>query len=156
MKGKLFLICALGAALGIALSTMITVGISLCIGDGQYYAVVPALVEDCGGELNAVCLQTLLSMIYGAAWAGASLIWRQEGWSLTRQTVTHLLICSVATFPVAWLCRWMRHDAAGAAVYFGVFFAIYALIWLSQYLNIRHRVRAMNREIDARRPHERT
>ena len=77
-------------------------------------------------------------------------------WSLARQTVTHLLVCSLATFPVAWLCRWMRHDAAGAALYFGIFFAVYALIWLGQYLGIRRRVREMNREIGARRGRERT
>ena len=63
---------------------------------------------------------------------------------------------SLATFPVAWLCRWMRHDAAGAALYFGIFFAIYALIWLGQYLGIRRRVREMNREIGARRSQENT
>ena len=155
MKRKLVSTCALGAALGIALSTLITVGISLCVGDGQFYAVTPALVEDCGGELNAVCLQTLLSMLYGAAWAGAALIWRQDSWSLTRQTVTHLLVCSAATFPIAWLCRWMPHDAAGVAAYFGIFLGVYALIWLAQYLGIRRRVRAMNREIGARAPRNR-
>ena len=84
------------------------------------------------------------------------MIWKQEQWSLERQTVTHLLVCSLATFPVAWLCRWMRHDAAGAALYFGIFFAIYALIWLGQYLRIRRRVREMNREIGARRSQENT
>ena len=156
MKKKLLLLCGVGAALGVTLSLLITILISLTVGDGRFYAVVPELVADCGGELNAVILQTALSMLYGAAWAGAALIWKQEQWSLARQTVTHLLVCSLATFPVAWLCRWMRHDAAGAALYFGIFFAIYALIWLGQYLGIRRRVREMNREIGARRGRERT
>ena len=156
MKKKLLLLCGVGAALGVTLSLLITILISLTVGDGRFYAVVPELVADCGGELNAVILQTALSMLYGAAWAGAALIWKQEQWSLARQTVTHLLVCSLATFPVAWLCRWMRHDAAGAALYFGIFFAVYALIWLGQYLGIRRRVREMNREIGARRGRERT
>ncbi len=156
MKKKLLLLCGVGAALGVALSTLITIFISLTVGDGRFYAVVPELIEDCGGELNAVMLQTALSMLYGAAWAGAALIWKQDRWSLTRQTVTHLIICSAATFPVAWLCRWMRHDAVGAALYFGIFFAVYALIWLGQYLGIRRRVREMNREIGARRSRQGT
>ena len=156
MKKKLLLLCGIGAALGVTLSLLIAILISLTVGDGRFYAVVPELIADCGGELNAVILQTALSMLYGAAWAGAALIWKQEQWSLARQTVTHLLVCSLATFPVAWLCRWMRHDAAGAALYFGIFFAIYALIWLGQYLGIRRRVREMNREIGARRGRERT
>lgn len=156
MKKRLLLLCGAGAALGVTLSLLIAILISLTVGDGWFYAVVPELIADCGGELNAVILQTALSMLYGAAWAGAALIWKQEQWSLARQTVTHLLVCSLATFPVAWLCRWMRHDAAGAALYFGIFFAIYALIWLGQYLGIRRRVREMNREIDARRGRKRT
>ena len=156
MKRKLILLCGLGAALGVALSTLIIILISLSVGDGRFYAVVPELIEDCGSEINAVMLQTALSMLYGAAWAGAALIWKQDGWSLTRQTVTHLLVCSLATFPVAWLCRWMRHDAAGAALYFAVFFAIYAAIWLGQYLGIRRRLREMNRKIGARRSQQET
>ena len=68
---------------------------------------------------------------------------------LTKQTALHLLVCSAATFPIAWACRWMRHDAAGAALYFGVFFAIYALIWLGQYLGIRRRLRKVNRALGA-------
>ena len=156
MKTKVFLLCGAGALFGVALSTIITILISLTVGDGLFYAVVPELIADCGGELNAVMLQTALSMLYGAAWAGAALIWKQDRWSLTRQTVTHLIICSAATFPVAWLCRWMRHDAVGAALYFGIFFAVYALIWLGQYLGIRRRVREMNREIGARRSRQGT
>ena len=69
-------------ALGVTLSLLITILISLTVGDGRFYAVVPELVADCGGELNAVILQTALSMLYGAAWAGAALIWKQEQWSL--------------------------------------------------------------------------
>ena len=151
MKKKVFLLCGAGALFGVALSTIIAILISLTVGDGHFYAVVPELIADCGGELNAVMLQTALSMLYGAAWAGAALIWRRDGWSLARQTATHLLVCSAATFPIAWACRWMRHDAAGAAQYFGVFFAIYALVWLGQYLGIRRRLREVNRALGARR-----
>ena len=140
MKKKVFLLCGAGALFGVALSTIITILISLTAGDGHFYAVVPELIADCGGELNAVMLQTALSMLYGAAWAGAALIWRRDGWSLTKQTALHLLVCSAATFPIAWACRWMRHDAAGAALYFGVFFAIYAHwgnLGMGQYLGKR-------------------
>ena len=86
MKKKVFLLCGAGALFGVALSTIITILISLTVGDGHFYAVVPELIADCGGELNAVMLQTALSMLYGAAWAGAALIWRRDGWSLTKQT----------------------------------------------------------------------
>ena len=93
------------------MSTLITICISLCMGDGNYYPVVPTLAAACGSELNAVALQALCSMLYGAAWSGASLIWDQEHWSMLRQTVTHLAICSTATLPTAYLMHWMEHSA---------------------------------------------
>ncbi len=144
MKRQILRYCLIGAPIGLALSTLITICISLCIGDGNYYPVVPTLAAECGSELNAVALQALCSMLYGAAWSGASLIWDQEHWSMLRQTVTHLAICSTATLPTAYLMHWMEHSAAGILSYFGIFIAIYAVIWLGMYLRMRQRVRRIN------------
>lgn len=33
---------------------------------------------------------------------GGSVIWEIENWSILRQSVTHLIICSVTMFPVAY------------------------------------------------------
>ena len=139
--------CLFGAPLGLAISTVITIAISLAIGDGRYYAVVPALVGDAGSEIGAVVVQAVLSMVYGAAWAGASVIWDADHWSLLKMTLVHLAITSLATFPVAYLARWMPHNAAGILLYFGIFFGIYLIIWISQYSAIKKRVREMNEKI---------
>lgn len=99
--------------MGLAMSTVITILISLVVGDGVYYAVAPSLAADMGGEINAVLLQAGLSMIYGAAWASASVIWDAEKWSLLKMTLVHLLVTSLATFPIAYSrvgCR-IRHRA---------------------------------------------
>lgn len=107
----------IGAPIGLAISTAITIFSSLIYGDGNYYPVVPALVEQCGNEINAVVAQMIASLLYGAVWAGASVIWEMDDWSLLRQTVTHLLAGSIATFPVAYLMYWMKHSIAGVVVY---------------------------------------
>lgn len=143
MKKKLIGRCLLGGPLGLALSTAITILISLAVNDGNYYPVVPEFALACGGELNAVVLQALCSLLYGAAWAGASLIWEAE-WSLLRQTATHLAVCSLATFPAAYFMRWMAHSVAGVLTYFGIFFGIYLVIWISLYQTIKRRVRQIN------------
>ncbi len=144
MKKKLLQRCLLGAPLGLALSTLITIAISLVVGDGRFYAVVPELVTDCGSEINAVLLQAVCSLLYGAAWGGASVIWEIEGWSILRSTLTHLVICSLATFPTAYFMRWMQHSAVGILSYFGIFFAAYLAIWLSQYAAMKKRVEQLN------------
>jgi len=144
---KLLKRCLLGAPLGLAISTVITIVISICAGDGMYYAVVPELIADSGSEINAVVIQAVLSLVYGAAWAGASIVWETDGWSLLKQTVVHLLVCSAATFPIAYFARWMPHNAKGIALYFGIFVAIYLVVWLSQYSAIKKRVKQINEKL---------
>lgn len=144
MRKRLLGRCLLGAPLGLALSVLITIAISLTVGDGRYYAVVPELIDDCGSEIAAVTLQAVVSLLYGAAWAGASLVWECERWSLLRQTATHLLVCSAATFPAAYCLRWMRHSVSGVLLYFGLFLAAYLIIWLVMYAAIKKKVRQMN------------
>lgn len=147
MKKNVLIRCLWGAPLGLFISTAIAILISLCLGDGQFYPVPPALTADCGSELAAVIVQTLCSLLYGAAWAGASVIWKNERWSLTRQTVTHLLVCSLATFPTAYFLHWTERSATGVLSYFGIFLGVYAAVWLGQYLNIRLRVKALNEKV---------
>lgn len=147
VKQKIFCRAVLGAPLGLTISWCIALIISAIIGDGQFYAVVPSMVTDCGGEFKAVLLQTLVSALYGAVWGGASVIWEVERWSLTRMTLTHLALCSLATLPVAWFSRWMPHSLWGAVSYFALFFTIYAAVWLGQYLRIRRRLRQINQKL---------
>lgn len=137
----------LGAPIGLTISTGITILISLAIGNGKYYAVVPELSAELGSEISAVLIQALCSMLYGAAFAGASVIWDTD-WSLTKMTIVHLLICSVATFPIAYAMRWMEHSGAGILKYFGIFLIIYAFIWIGQFARIRKNVRALNQKLN--------
>jgi hypothetical protein len=148
MLKKVLLRCLFGAPLGLAIGTVITIIISLTVGDGVYYAVVPELIQDCGSEINAVVFQSVLSLIYGAAWAGASVIWENERWSILKQTVIHLIICSAATFPIAYFARWMPHNLNGVLLYFGIFVAIYIVIWFSQYSSMKKKVQQINERLN--------
>ena len=147
MKKEILKRSLFGAPLGIAIGVIITIIISLTVGDGRFYAVVPELVNDMGSEINAVILQTVLSMVYGAAWAGASVVWDAEGWSLLKMTLVHLAIASVATFPIAFFARWMPHTLTGILLYIGIFLLIYAGIWVSQYSAMKKRVKELNEKI---------
>lgn len=148
MLKKVLLRCLFGAPIGLAIGTIITIIISLTFGDGMYYAVVPELIQDCGSEINAVVFQSILSLIYGAAWAGASLVWENERWSILKQTVIHLIICSAATFPIAYFARWMPHNANGVLLYFGIFAVVYAGVWLSQYSAMKKKVQQINERLN--------
>lgn len=149
MKRKILLRCLLGAGLGVAISSLITVAISVAVGDGGYYAATPELVSDLGGELNAVLIQTVCSMLIGAVFAGASFIWETERWSLLRMTLTHLFVTSAVMMPVSWLLRWMPHSLSGIAVYIAIFLGIYAFVWISQYSAVKKHIRKLNDSLNA-------
>lgn len=147
MKKKLVLRILLGAPIGVTISYLITVFISLLVADGTYYPVVPSLAESLGSELNAVLVQTLCSILYGAVWGGLSIIWQLERWSLLRMTATHFALASMTTFPVAYLMQWMPHSLPGILIYFAIFFSIYLGIWLSQYCAIKKRIKELNQKV---------
>lgn len=151
MKKKIVYRCLLGAPIGVTISYLITIIISVIIGDGNYYPVVPALTETCGSEINAVLLQTACSFLYGMAWSGASVIWEKEQWSLLRMTVTHFLICCIATFPIAYTMQWMPHHFTGMMLYFGILFAVYLFIWILQYQAMKKQIEQINRNIQEKK-----
>ena len=66
----------------------------------------------------------------------------------SKMTVIHFLICSAATFPIAYLMRWMEHTANGVLKYFGIFLAIYIAIWISQYARLKKNISALNKKVN--------
>lgn len=148
MKKNSFLLRFLiGAPIGLAINTLIAILFSCAVGDGNFYPVVPELMEYCGSELNAVLLQAGCSLLYGGMWGGASVFWSKENWSLLRQTLTHLAVCSASTFPMAYCLRWMPHTLLGIAGFFTLFFCIYFFIWLSQYCLIKTHIKQINKKV---------
>ena len=137
----------LGIPLGITISSILAIIISLCIGNGEFYACVPSLAESVGGELNGVMLQTALSGILGAAFGAASVIWEIDSWSLAKQSAIYFAVASIVMFPIAYLAEWMEHSITGFLIYFAVFTGIFAAVWLSQYLIWKKRIKKINSEI---------
>lgn len=147
MGKKAFLRSLLGAPLGLAIGYLITIIISLIAGKGAYLAVATMLEQAVGSELKAVAIQAVVVTLYGMMWAGTSVFWEMENWSILRQTITHLLVASLTTLPIAYFMGWMDRSLKGFLVYFGIFFAIYLVIWLSQYSAMKKRVGQINAKV---------
>ena len=125
---------------GIVISYLITIGISIAIGDGSYYPCVPSLIERFGNEVTAIIMQTALSAVLGAGFAGSSIIWEMDEWSLLKQTSIYFGIVSVLMMTIAYICEWMEHSVKGILSYFGIFVAIFIAVWIVQYLIWKVRV----------------
>ncbi len=147
MKKKTFLRGLLGFPLGLAIGYMITIAISLILADGYYSPCVPELISVTGSEINAVLLQAALCGILGAGFGASSVIWEIESWGLVKQTGIYFLIVSVIMLPVAYVNYWMEHSVKGFLSYFGIFAAIFAVIWIVQYTVNKRRVGKMNQNL---------
>ena len=147
MKKEFVLRVFIGLLGGIVISYLITIGISLAIGDGSYYSCVPSLIERFGNEVTAIIIQTILSAVLGAGFAGSSIIWEMDEWSLLKQTSIYFGIVSVLMMTVAYICEWMEHSVKGILSYFGIFFAIFIVIWIVQYLIWKIRISKIKESI---------
>ena len=144
MKKKIIMRGLFGLPTGIAIGFVITLIISICIGNGSFYPVTPELIDATGNELNAVILQTVLCAIMGAGFAAASIIWELDSWSLAKQSGIYFIIISVIMLPIAYITNWMKHTALGVLSYVAIFVAIFVVVWLSQYLLWKRKIKQMN------------
>lgn len=138
---------AVGAVFGVTLSQLIAIVISLCIADGNFYAVVPELTERMNSEVSAAIVQTVCSFLYGAVFGGMSMVWELDNWSILKQTIVHFSVVSVVTMPIAYVTEWMPHSVIGAISYFAIFGVSYGFIWLSQYIAMKKRIDEMNKKV---------
>lgn len=144
MKKKIIMRGLFGLPTGIAIGFVITLIISICIGNGSFYPVTPELIDATGNELNAVILQTVLCAIMGAGFAAASIIWELDSWSLAKQSGIYFMIISVIMLPIVYFTNWMKHTALGVLSYVAIFVAIFVVVWLSQYLLWKRKIKQMN------------
>ncbi len=147
MKKKIVLRGILGFPIGIAIGYLITIFISLGWADGSYMPCVPELILAMGNEINAVVLQALLCGLLGAGFAASSVIWEIENWSIIKQTGIYFMIISVIMLPIAYFAYWMEHSVAGVLRYFGIFVAIFAFIWVIQFVIGKQNVKKMNENL---------
>ncbi len=147
MKKTLIIRGLFGIPVGIAISYLITILMSLIQGEGNYFPCVPDLITQMGSEMNAVLLQTLLSAILGAVCGASSVIWEMESWSLFKQTLLHFIILSASMLPVAYVLYWMQHNLISFLIFEGIFLVIFVSIWLSQYLIYKNNIKKINSKL---------
>ena len=147
MQRKLILRGLFGFPVGVAIGFVITIIISVCVGDGSFYPVTPELIVTMGNELNAVILQTVLCGIMGAGFAMASVIWEMDSWSLAKQSGIYFSVACIVMLPIAYVTNWMKHTVGGILAYVGIFVVIFLVVWLIQYSAWKRKIKKMNDSI---------
>lgn len=147
MAKKIILRGAIGVPLGIAIGYLITIFMSFAFADGYYSPCEPKLVEAVGNEINAVAMQAALCGILGASFAGASVVWEIERWSLVKQTGIYFGVVSVTMAFVSYFSYWMEHSLSGFLSYFAIFIIIFIIIWAVQFIVGKRVVKKMNEDL---------
>ena len=80
----------------------------------------------------------------GIGFSAASLIWENDKISLLKQTVLCFFIYSVLILPAAFFMGWMERSITGFIIYTAIFAAIFAVIWLTQFLLWKVRINSIN------------
>ena len=148
MLKKILLRSAISAPVSIVVNQLITIIISLVIGDGRYFPVTPAFAAMFESELAPVLVQMLLIGLIGATFAGSSAIFEIDRWSFLKQGVIHLAITSAVFITVALIC-WRPVNLAGVITLTGIMVFIYGCTWLSRYLIWRRCIRKLNARIQS-------
>lgn len=147
MKKKILLRSLLGAPIGVTISLIITVIVSLCLWTGEYYPVAQGLIEWCGSETTAVIVQLVCSLFIGAVSAASSVVFDMEKWNLLKQTLVHFAVLALPFFGVAYIMFWMPHEIYGALGFVGAFVSMYIIMWCSMYFSIKAKIKKMNMQL---------
>ncbi len=147
MLRKVLLRGLFGVPIGIALGYVITIGISCAVAGGYYAPCVPELMDRMGSEIGAVLMQTFCCAIMGAGFGAISYIWEIDHWSLLKQTGIYFVLTSVIMLPIAYITYWMEHTIRGVLIYFVIFAAIFAVIWIVEFLGGKYVVKRMNEKL---------
>ena len=125
MKKKVLFRSLFGLLSGVALGQLVAIVISALKGDGAFYAVIPELVNDFGGEQSAVIVQTVLLGVAGA----------------------HFCLFAIPFTIVAYVLYWIPRSVGGVAASIVVLVMIYAAIWCGAYFSTKKKIQEINDQL---------
>ncbi len=137
----------LGFPLGMAIGYTISIIFSLAFAKGYYGAVHPQLIETFGNEINAVVVQAILWGLSGFIFAGFSVIWEKDNWSLFKQTIIVFSVYLLTTMVVGYILKWFEISLFQIIIFIMIFIFVFFVIWILVYLKTKKVVENFNDKI---------
>lgn len=136
-----------GALAGITIGSLQTLVVSAA-GSTHYTPGNPAFLAGFANENVAVLVQLIAYALLGMACMLASSVYRSDRLSITTATLAHLVLVGGGVMTTGWYLKWFSGPTVlGFAV---VFFLIYAVVWVANYLHYRHMIDAVNARLSER------
>ncbi|WEV37175.1 DUF3021 domain-containing protein [Lactobacillus sp. ESL0677] len=102
-------------------------------------------------HFHSVTLATLISAILwalmGFLGGAASLVFMQEKWNITKQTIIHFIVMFCLFTPLAILAGWFPLNFLWLSFYTITFIIVYAIIWYTSMLKAKKQVAKLNEVI---------
>lgn len=120
-------------------------------GDGPI--VSQKVITMCGGEAEALLLQSFLSGLIGFAGCAGMTFYEMEEWSLLRIMASHLGVVFAVFLPVSYILGWFA-DLAELLIMSGMMLVSYFIVWRIMCAVYRQRVKELNvlqKEFEKRR-----
>lgn len=95
----------------------------------------------------ATLISTILWALMGFLGGASALIFMQERWSITKQTVIHFIVMFGLFTPLAILAGWFPLNFLCLSLYTLVFVIVYAIIWYTSMLKAKKQISKINRAI---------
>ncbi len=129
----------INSLIGFVIGTFVGVG---------FWMLTPG--DDSGRSLP---VHLIMSAIHGMIPVGAATIYDIESWGLTKCTIVHALITFATIVAIEIPMKWWPSQGQ-FAVAIVIYIAIYAIIWLFNYLYWKRTVRDINARLGLIRDHD--
>ena len=127
-----------------AVAKRIALGFMIGVFIGQTILILESLGMLAGTKIGAVIIQYFITGLVGSMFAGTSVIFELDDWSLLRQTATHFIFTSILMYIAGFISGWFPHTVTSTIIWFVVFIVIYIIFWTSFTLYYKNKVKKIN------------
>lgn len=128
-----------GIPIGIAIGATISLAINIAMQGSDTHTPY--------SSLEFYTTSYIVSAIIGALYAGSSIIWELEKWSLLKQVTTHFFLTITTHITCAIIASWVPFELSAILIYIGIYVALYLLIFFIIYIVQKKQVNKVNSQL---------
>lgn len=113
---------------------------------GMFVGVIIWMFAD-SGDGSSLIVHVIVSGIHGLVPCGAATVFAIESWGITKQTIVHAALTLATILCIDIPMKWWKPGPEMIAA-LAVYVAVYAIIWLVNYLYWKHTLDQINRQLD--------
>ncbi|MBZ2405850.1 DUF3021 domain-containing protein [Liquorilactobacillus hordei] len=144
---KIILQILFGITVGIFIGFTTALTFSFIYQSKYFSPSAPHFITFFSSNIMATAISAILWSFMGILFSLSSMIFEKENWSITRQTITHLIVSYLGFTPLAILAGWFPLTVLWLISYTIIFLIIYLIIWSISMLTAKKEIEELNQLI---------